>query len=64
MATKQIRKKLTEIIKNHFPSQSKIKYLDIGAGKGGFTKQIKEACSLDATACDLMNWRNMAFRAF
>ncbi len=57
MATKQIRKKLTEIIKNHFPSQSKIKYLDIGAGKGGFTKQIKEACSLDATACDFHSER-------
>lgn len=52
MATKQIRRKLTEIIKNKFSGKTGVKHLDIGAGKGGFTKQIKDACNLNTFACD------------
>ncbi|ACS80710.1 class I SAM-dependent methyltransferase [Maridesulfovibrio salexigens] len=57
MATKQIRRALTKIIKDRFSGQTGIRHLDIGAGVGGFTKQIKDACNLDTEACDFHSER-------
>lgn len=57
MATKQIRRALTKIIEKKFHNQAGIRHLDMGAGVGGFTKEIKDACNLQTEACDYHNDR-------